>query len=156
MAGDLPAANLAVNSRPQMPYPPDGFWLALFSTETGNIDPSAVSIGEHRDRLARKNIKAWLEDGNLPYHTPHKFRHGHIHYGSAPARAIEDFNAVSMNVMHSSMKITDEFYSNLSDAEIKRRIDALTLEKPNILSDDSLMALLKDFLIWRASQGKLS
>lgn len=32
---------------------------------------------------------------------------------------------MSMNVLHSSMEITDQFYSNLNDAEIKGRIAAL-------------------------------
>lgn len=30
-----------------------------------------------------------------------------------------------MNVMHSSMKITDEYYSVLNDGEIKNRISSL-------------------------------
>ncbi len=41
------------------------------------------------------------------------------------AKTIEDFKAVSMNVLHSSMEITDQFYSNLNDNEIKTRITAL-------------------------------
>ena len=48
-----------------------------------------------------------------------------MHYGSANAQRIEDFKAGSMNVMHSGMKITDEFYSNLNDGEAQNRISTL-------------------------------
>ncbi len=105
--------------------PPTGFWFAPLSSTTGEIDPSIKSIGEHRITLARKNIKAWLDQEDLPYHSPHKFRHGHIQYGEAHANNVADLKAVSLNVMHSSMKITDASYSNLQNKEIKSRIGAL-------------------------------
>ena len=113
-----------------------------------------ISVGEHRDRLARRNIKAWLDNVGLPYHSPHKFRHGHIHYGSAHAKTIEDFKAVSMNAMHSSMKITDEIYSNLNDSEIQNRIDSLGKDgRPNNVDQD-VIDLFKEFLDWKQKQNK--
>ncbi len=129
--------------------PPNGFWFAPFSGENGKIDANIVLIGEHRDRLARRNIKAWLEDVGLRYHSPHKFRHGHIHYGSALAKTIEDYKAVSMNVMHSSMKITDEFYSNLNDGEVQNRISSLGKDVLLDQGDEATLDLFKEFLEWR-------
>jgi len=105
--------------------PSTGFWFAPLSPETGQIDLSVKSIGEHRAILARKNIKAFLDEANLPYHSPHKFRHGHIQYGLANSKSIADYKAVSMNVLHSSMEITDQFYSNLNDGEVQNRIGSL-------------------------------
>ena len=61
--------------------PPNGFWFAPLSPEAGEIDTKKTSIGEHRATLASKNIKAWLVENGLPYHSPHKFRHGHTQYG---------------------------------------------------------------------------
>ena len=129
--------------------PLNGFWFAPFSSETGKIDPNIVSVGEHRDRLARRNIKAWLQSVGLPYHSPHKFRHGHIHFGNTHANNIEDFKAVSMNVMHSSMKITDEFYSNINDDGVGKKISAL--RENTIKSDDNreVLNLLHEFIEWR-------
>jgi len=91
------------------------------------IDPSIVSIGEHRSTLARRNVKEWLESKSrgLPYYSPHKFSHGHVHYGLANSKSFADFKAVSMNVMHSSMEITDEICSNLNDEEVRNRISSL-------------------------------
>jgi len=78
-------------------FPSNGFWFAPLSPESGKIDPNVVSIVEHRETLARRNIKTWLEYVGLPDHSPHKFRHGHIHYGLSYTKDITDFNAISMN-----------------------------------------------------------
>jgi hypothetical protein len=94
-------------------------------------------------------VEAWQASVKLPYHSPHKFRHGHIHYGTAHAKTIVDLKAVSMNAMHSSMKITDAFYSNLSDAEMQGRIDSLGKDNPQSSANDELLALFREFLAWK-------
>jgi len=90
----------------------------------------------------------------LPYHSPHKFRHGHIHYGSAHAKTIEDFKAVSMNAMHSSMKITDEFYSNLSDGEVQSRISSLGEDLKIDKDNQETEQLIREFLMWKEKSRK--
>ena len=129
--------------------PPHGFWFAPLSPETGKVDTKKVSVGEHRGIVATRNIKAWLEGNGLPYHSSHKFRHGHIQYGLAQAQSIADFKAISVNVMHASMEITDEIYSNLNDGEVQNRIGSLG--KDNQYDKDSLDIenLIKEFLIWK-------
>lgn len=122
---------------------------------SGDIDVNNVSVGEHRDRLARRDIKAWLQSAGLPYHSPHKFRHGHIHFGLRHSTNIEDYKAVSLNVMHSSMKITDEFYSNLNEDEVRERIGGLGDQKSKsagVELDGS--ELIREFLIWREGRAK--
>lgn len=61
----------------------------------------------------------------MPYHSPNKFRHGHVHYAMTHAKTIEDYKAISLNVMHSSMEITDQFYSVLNESQVKERINLL-------------------------------
>jgi hypothetical protein len=92
----------------------------------------------------------------LIYHSPHKFRHGHIHYGSARAKTIEDFKAVSMNAMHSSMKITDEFYSNLNDAEVQNRIGSLGKNVETNKSKENMFELFNEFLTWKQKKKMVS
>lgn len=50
----------------------------------------------------------------------HEFRYGHIHWGRLRARTPAQDKAVSMNVMHSNTKITDEIYSKLNDEDQDR------------------------------------
>ena len=59
----------------------------------------------------------------------YKFRHGHIHYGLANAKTIAQFKAVSENAIHSSMKITDQFYSGLKSSELKDQIASIGKNK---------------------------
>ncbi len=117
------------------------FWFAPFSFETGQIDKKVVSIGEHRSILATRNIKQWLQAVGLPYHSPHKFRHGHIHYGRDRAVTLADFKAISQNVMHSSMKITDEVYSVLDDVGVAEKIKALGTGNKKGVNQDVIKAL---------------
>lgn len=124
--------------------------LAPLSPETGKIDPSAVSIGEHRSTLARRNIKAWIESKGLAYHSPHKFRHGHVQYGLSQSKSIADYKTVSLNVLHSSMEIIDEFYSNLNDGEVQNRIGSLGKETAS--SNDDAANLIREFLEWKSKK----
>lgn len=91
----------------------DSFWFPPLKAV--EFDIHCREIGEHRETLARKNLKAWLEKVGLPYHSPHKFRHGHIHFGVSFSKTYSDYKAVSLNVMHSSIEITDQFYSVLNE-----------------------------------------
>ncbi|MCZ7553160.1 MAG: tyrosine-type recombinase/integrase [Anaerolineales bacterium] len=104
---------------------PEGYWFAPLSPDTKEIDITAYEIGLNRGDLARKNLKAWMDKVGLKYHSPHKFRHGHIQFGLAHSTSHADYKAVSMNVMHSNIQITDQFYSNISDSEIHSRISSL-------------------------------
>ena len=104
--------------------PEDGLWFALLSPETGEIDPLGhVKAGKHRDCRARKDLDRWLNKVELPYHSPHKFRHGHAVYGLKNAKDIGDLKAISQNLMHSNLNITDGIYGMLSDDDIQQRID---------------------------------
>ncbi len=107
--------------------PESGYWFAPFSSDSGEIDATITEVGLARSNLFRKNLKEWLEKNDLTYHSPHKFRHGHVHYGQAHSKTQEDYKAVSQNVMHSSTGITDQFYSNMDDDMKKSRIDSMFL-----------------------------
>jgi site-specific recombinase XerC len=107
--------------------PEDGLWFAMISPKTGEIDPLAhVKAGKHRDCRARKDLKRWLTKVELPYHSPHKFRHGHATYGLKNAKDIGELKAVSQNLMHSNLSITDGIYGMLSDDDIQQRIDNIS------------------------------
>jgi hypothetical protein len=82
-------------------------------------------------------------------HSPHKFRHGHIHFGLNHAESVADFKAVSLNAMHSSMEITDQFYSVLNDSEVKDRIGALGKKNGEDRENDKeTIKLFHEFLNW--------
>jgi site-specific recombinase XerC len=126
--------------------PENGFWFSPLRADTGEIDIDALEIGNHRVSLARRNLKNWMIKENLPYHSPHKFRHGHIRWGRDHSNNISDFKAISENVMHSSMQITDAIYSSLSGSNLKKRIDNLSIDSASTNSNDYVISALEEAL----------
>jgi integrase len=106
-------------------HPENGLWFAHISPDSGEIEPFSQMAGEHRHTRARKDLKEWLAKVNLPYHSPHKFRHGHAVYALKQAKDIQALKAISQNLMHSNLSITDGVYGILSDIDVKNQIVSL-------------------------------
>ncbi len=66
----------------------------------------------------------------VPYQSPHKFRHGHAVYALQQARDMADYKAISMNLMHSDIRVTDSIYAPLANNEVGNRIAGLAKAKP--------------------------
>ena len=58
--------------------------------------------------------------------------------------------AISLNVGHANMEITDQYYSNINDGEVQNRISKLGNETK--LQDEDDLELIKEFLEWKRSQ----
>ena len=97
---------------------------------------------------------AWLAKVGLPYHSPHKFRHGHVHYGQAHSKTQEDYKAISQNVMHSTTGITDQFYSNVDDETKKNLIDSMFGKEQNKELSDQDYEEFCQFLEWKKLKKK--
>ncbi len=117
-------------------------WFANISPETGELDKDNSFIGVNRHAGARKDLKEWLDKVGLPYHSPHKFRHGFAVYSLKHAKDISQLKAISQNLMHTNISITDGIYGGLSDADIKEQITSLT-EKTLPDDQETLMELLR-------------
>jgi site-specific recombinase XerC len=70
-------------------------------------------------------LKEWLKRVGLLYHSAHKFRQGHAVYAIKNSKDVGDLKAVSMNLMHSNLSITDGVYGVLFSAYIVQRIMGL-------------------------------
>ena len=55
----------------------------------------------------------------------HDFRHGFTVYSIQQAKDISDLKAISMNLMHANLSITDGVYGILSDTTVQKEIAAL-------------------------------
>ena len=62
---------------------------------------------------------------NPPYHSPHKFRHGHAVYALKNAKDVSALKAVSQNLMHENLTITDGVYGILSENDVRKEIAEL-------------------------------
>jgi integrase len=121
-------------------------WFASVSPDTGKIDPSIVTAGKHRNIRARKDIFDWLNRIGLTYHSPHKFRHGHAVYALKNAKDIPALKAVSQNLMHANLSVTDGVYGILSDFDVKKQISALGKDLEKSTNKKELVDLLRKIL----------
>ncbi len=116
--------------------PDNNFWFAPISPDTGGLDPKITGVGRCRDAGARQDLVNWLKAVDLPYHSPHKFRHGHAVYGIKNAKDITALKAISQNLMHSDLSITDGVYGVLSGTDVKSQIANLGKNAPSENLDD--------------------
>lgn len=85
----------------------------------------ATDSTPHRAQSLRHALKGLFDLAGLPYMHPHLFRHGHALYGLKHAATLEEFKAVSMNLMHANMGITDGVYGMLSATDVKAMLERL-------------------------------
>lgn len=84
----------------------------------------------------------------MTYHSPHKFRHGHAVYALKLAKDIAALKAVSQNLMHENLSITDGVYWILSEIDVRNQIAAIGKEGSVVdsVNNDQLAYLLKRIL----------
>jgi len=78
--------------------------------------------------------------------SPHKFRNGHAVYGLKAARDVSDLKAVSMNLMHSTIGITDQIYAVPTDRDMQEWIAKLGQEPTAGRVTEDVESLLREVL----------
>jgi integrase len=111
--------------------PPTATWYAPIITEFGEQRLSHQSPGAHRNTAFAKRMKRLFALAGLPYKSPHKFRHGHAVFALQHAKTMADYKAVSMNLMHSDIRVTDAIYAPLLNDEVQHRITNLIGTAPS-------------------------
>lgn len=103
-------------------------WWAVIRIWNGEQRLTDNPPSPYRASVLRKRIKALFVRAGMPPMSPHKFRHGHAVWSLKQAKDIADLKAVSMNLMHSDIGVTDSIYAVLSDDDVRKRIEALGQE----------------------------
>jgi integrase len=82
--------------------------------------------GNNRHQALDKRLKLLFQAAGMEYRSAHKFRYGHAVYGLQHATTMVDYKAVSMNLMHADVKITDQIYAPIRTEEVSQRIAGLS------------------------------
>ena len=106
--------------------PETAMWYAPSITHWGDQALSAEPAGKNRKGAVAKRLRKLFAAAELPHKSPHKFRHGHAVYALQRARTMADYKAVSMNLMHEDIRVTDGIYAPLAHDEVQQRIAGLT------------------------------
>jgi hypothetical protein len=121
-------------------------WYTPIISEWGEQTLSPEPPGANRSVALVKRIRRLLTEAGLPYKSPHKFRHGHAVYALQHAKTMADYKAMSMNLMHNDIRVTDSIYAPLAGNEVQRRIAGLTGPGPTSdipTADDEVAALIR-------------
>lgn len=121
--------------RPKLPATAP--WYAPVFARWGSQSLEESEPGKNRHQALDKRLRRLFDLAGLPYKSAHKFRHGHAVYGLQHAQTMADYKAVSMNLMHEDIKITDEIYAPILSNEVKDRISRLNTQ-PSSQSDPQL------------------
>lgn len=109
--------------------PEDSPWYAPVQSEWGQQTLSTESPGKHRNVALNKRLRLLYAAAELPYKSAHKFRHGHAVFGLQQAQTMADYKAISMNLMHEDITVTDGIYARLLSDEVASRIARLHQNK---------------------------
>jgi integrase len=134
-------------------------WYTPIVSRWGEQKLSEDAPGKNRNTALEKRLRILFAKAQLPYRSPHKFRHGHAVFALQHAKTMPDYKAVSMNLMHSDIRVTDAIYAPLAQDEVKARIANLTgptsgsqvadgqsTASTNHLTNDELLDTLKQRL----------
>jgi len=115
--------------RPQLP--PSAAWYTPLVSRWGEQTLSSEPPGRNRHQAVYKRMRKLFDAAGLPYQSPHKFRHGHAVYALQHSDTMADYKAVSMNLMHADIRVTDSVYAPLASEEVRQRIAGLTSAVPS-------------------------
>ena len=121
-------------------------WYTPIISHWGEYVLSAEPPGASRNGALSKRLRLLAAQADLPYLSPHKYRHGHAVYALQRAKTMADYKAVSQNLMHGDISVTDGIYAPLLGSEVQQRIDGLGTNKsmsPSQASEQNFDNLLK-------------
>ncbi len=82
--------------------------------------------GQSRHDKVAKGLRRLCEMAGVRYRSPHTLRHSNAVFGLQRSQDMATYKAVSQNLMHKSLAITDEVYAILDQTDVQEKIDGLT------------------------------
>lgn len=106
--------------------PATAMWYTPLDNHWGELTLSSNPPGSNRNVAIARRMRHLFQIAGLSHKSPHKFRHGHAVYALQHAKTMADYKAVSMNLMHEDIRVTDGIYAPLASNEVRQRITGLT------------------------------
>ena len=116
-------------------------WYAPIHQRWGEQRLADLVPGRHRSIALNRRLTILEQAAGLPHRSPHKYRHGYAIYGLQHCQTMAQYHALSRNLMHANIAITDECYVHLEEAERGKLLDQVS-RNPGQQPDDELQAML--------------
>jgi site-specific recombinase XerD len=122
--------------------PPEYPWYAPIHQRWGEQRLADLTPGNNRITALNRRLHILEQAAQLPHRSPHKYRHGYAIYGLQHCQTMAQYHALSRNLMHANIAITDECYVHLEEMERGKLLDQIFIN-PIQQPDDELQALLQ-------------
>lgn len=121
--------------------PPEYPWYAPIQQNWGEQRFSELEPGRQRSVALNKRLKILEASAGLPHKSPHKYRHGYAIYGLRHCQTMAQYHALSRNLMHANVAITDERYVHLEEIERGKLLGQISNDQAQ-QHDDDLQSML--------------
>ena len=98
-------------------FPEDHPWYAPIHQQWGEQTTKLLIPGKYRTDALRKRLGMVNNLFGLPHRSPHQYRHGYALYGLERCKTMAEYHALSRNMMHSNIAITDQIYVHVDEKE---------------------------------------
>lgn len=97
-------------------------WYVPFTSY--GVPKPGLLLGTYSGRVASfvKGLKILCSKAGVDYKSPHKIRHGFGVYGVKKSKDIKELKAISQNLMHANLGITDGIYGKLAEDDLSEII----------------------------------
>jgi integrase len=130
--------------------PPAALWYATL-TNDGMVLTPTIRAFEGRSNVIERDVRLICQLAGVDYLSPHKLRHGHVVHALKQAHNMAELKAISQNVMHSSVTITDQVYGRLMNNDIREIVSNLGsydhfMKGHNNQAEDDISAKLDELI----------
>jgi site-specific recombinase XerD len=97
--------------------PDEHTWYAPIHQQWGEQQLFALKPGMNRATGLNRRLNLLTQMASLPHKSAHKYRHGYAIYGLEHCQTMAQYHALSRNLMHANIAITDGTYVHLEELE---------------------------------------
>jgi integrase len=126
--------------------PRESLWYSTLTSDGMKLKATSKAY-EGRNNVIERDVRLICERAGVPYQSPHKLRHGHVVHALKQARNMAELKAISQNIMHASVVITDQVYGKLVNNNVRDVISNLGAQtqplQKGALDKDEIMQLIE-------------
>jgi len=126
--------------------PREALWYSTLTSDGMKLKATSKAY-EGRNNVIERDVRIICARAGVPYQSPHKLRHGHVVHALKQAHNMAELKAISQNIMHASVVITDQVYGKLVNNNVRDVISNLGVQKNNQAEILHLIEMLKAQLI---------
>lgn len=98
-------------------FPEDHLWYAPIQQHWGEQSTKVLEPGKYRAVALGKRLALLSRLFELPPRSPHQYRHGYAVYGLERCKTMAEYHALSRNMMHDNIAVTDQIYVHVDELE---------------------------------------